>query len=110
MEISSRGRLTHVHINFFKEHVASTPMAGLATAITPTFSGYSIAVVDEDGDGRYDALEVETRGLKGPRISIRAHPLHKDNQTVMKERMFLDKRSEHPARRAHGYRPRPDRP
>src|SRR6516225_3776051 len=23
--------------------------------------------IDEDGDGRYDALEIETRGLKGPR-------------------------------------------
>jgi hypothetical protein len=36
---------------------------------TPSFNGYSIGKwVDEDGDGRYDALEVETRYLKGPRL------------------------------------------
>jgi hypothetical protein len=36
--------------------------------IDPTFSGYSIGKwIDEDGTGRYDLLEVETRGLKGPR-------------------------------------------
>src|ERR1700730_5001861 len=35
----------------------------------PTFAGYSIGKwIDEDGDGRYDVLEVETRGpFKGPR-------------------------------------------
>ena len=36
-------------------------------AIEPTFQGYSIGRwIDEDGDGRYDVLEVETRGFKGP--------------------------------------------
>ncbi len=60
---------------------------------SPSFSGYSIGKwVDEDGDGRYDTLEVETRGLKGPRIfDPSGIPLHKDNQTVVKERMFADK-------------------
>jgi len=59
----------------------------------PSFSGYSIGRwVDEDGDGRYDVLEVETRHLKGPRIfDPSGIPLHKDNQTVVKERIFLDK-------------------
>jgi hypothetical protein len=34
----------------------------------PSYMGYSIGKwIDEDGDGRYDALEVETRVLKGPR-------------------------------------------
>ena len=34
--------------------------------IDPTFEGYSIGKwLDENGDGRYDVLEVETRGLKG---------------------------------------------
>ena len=37
--------------------------------ITPTFSGYSIGRwVDESGEGRYSMLEVETRGIKGPRL------------------------------------------
>ena len=35
--------------------------------IVPTFVGYSIGRwIDNDGDGRYDVLEIETRGLKGP--------------------------------------------
>jgi hypothetical protein len=35
----------------------------------PRFLGYSIGKwLDEDGDGRYDVLTVETRGLKGPRV------------------------------------------
>ena len=35
----------------------------------PAFMGYSIGRwVDEDGSGRYNLLEIETRNLKGPRI------------------------------------------
>ncbi len=61
--------------------------------ITPTFQGYSIGKwIDTDGDGRYDVLEVETRGFKGPRIfEISGLPLHRDNQSVIKERIYLDK-------------------
>ncbi len=60
--------------------------------IKPSFEGYSIGKwVDNDGDGRYDALEVETRGLKGPRaLDASGLPLHADNQTIVKERIFLD--------------------
>jgi hypothetical protein len=60
---------------------------------TPSFWGYSIGKwVDEDGDGKYDALEVETRGFKGPRLfDANGLPLHADNQTVVQERIFLDK-------------------
>jgi hypothetical protein len=59
----------------------------------PIFSGYSIGRwVDEDGDGRYDTLVVETRGLKGPRTyEMTGIPLHEDNQTVINERIYLDK-------------------
>ena len=40
--------------------------------IEPTFAGYSIGKwVDEDFDGRYDVLEVETRGFKGPRATTK---------------------------------------
>ena len=61
--------------------------------IEPSFSGYSIGKwIDEDGDGRYDVLEVETRHMKGPRdFDVDGLPLHKDNQTVVKERIYLDK-------------------
>jgi len=57
------------------------------------FSGYSIGKwIDEDGDGRYDALVVETRGLKGPRTyDASGIPFHKDGKTIIKERFYLDK-------------------
>lgn len=59
----------------------------------PMFSGYSIGQwIDTDGDGRYDELDVETRGLKGPRtFDSTGIPLAKDNQTVVKERIYVDK-------------------
>jgi hypothetical protein len=59
----------------------------------PSFAGYSIGHwIDEDGDGRYDTLEVETRHFKGPRtFDASGIPLHRDNQTVVKERIYLDR-------------------
>jgi hypothetical protein len=58
----------------------------------PTFAGYSIGKwLDEDGDGRYDVLEVETRELKGPRTyDASGIPFHADGQTVIKERIYRD--------------------
>jgi hypothetical protein len=57
------------------------------------FDGYSIGKwTDEDKDGKYDVLEVETRHLKGPRnFDLSGIPMHEDNETVIKERIFLDK-------------------
>jgi hypothetical protein len=57
------------------------------------FLGYSIGKwLDEDGHGRYDTLVVETRGMKGPRVfDATGIPLHADNETVVKERINLDK-------------------
>ncbi len=62
-------------------------------ADVPQFSGYSIGQwVDDDGDGRYDTLIVETRGIKGPRtFEMTGIPLHEDNQTIVRERIYLDK-------------------
>jgi hypothetical protein len=61
--------------------------------IEPTLQGYSIGRwIDEDGDGKFDVLEVETRGFKGNRVyDITGIPLHHDNLSVFKERIFLDK-------------------
>jgi hypothetical protein len=58
-----------------------------------TFAGYSIGKwVDEDGDGKYDVLEVETRFLKLPRsYDTSGVPFHSDGQAVIKERIYLDK-------------------
>jgi hypothetical protein len=64
------------------------------TEVEPTFEGYAIGKwIDEDGDGRYDVLEVETRGpFKGPRAyDATGLPLHFDNQSLFKERFHLDK-------------------
>ncbi len=59
----------------------------------PSYIGYSIGNWrDEDGDGRYDVLEIETRNFKGPRtMEGTGLPLHRDNATIVKERIQLDK-------------------
>jgi hypothetical protein len=57
-----------------------------------SYSGYSIGRwIDAALTGHYDALEVETRALKGSRVfDPSGIPLHQDNQTIIKERIFLD--------------------
>ena len=59
----------------------------------PSFNGYSIGKWTEaDANGRYTALEVETRNLKGPRtFESSGIPMHSDNETVVNERISLDK-------------------
>ena len=59
----------------------------------PSFMGYSIGNwTDADASGRFNTLEVETRLLKGPRAyDFSGIPLHSDNETVVKERIYLDK-------------------
>jgi hypothetical protein len=61
--------------------------------IEPTYSGYSIGRwIDEDGDGRYDTLEIETRYFRGPRaFESTGLPLDRDNKSVIKERIYKDK-------------------
>ena len=61
--------------------------------VQPTFTGYSIGKwIDEDGDGRFDVLEAETRHFKGPRVfDSSGIPLHEDGESVIKERIYLDK-------------------
>jgi hypothetical protein len=59
----------------------------------PSWMGYSIGKwIDEDGDGRFDVLEVETRNLKNPRtFDPSGLPVHDDAETVVRERFYLDK-------------------
>lgn len=60
-------------------------------SIEPAFVGYSIGRwIDTTGSGRYDLLEVETRQIKGPRSLAMGIPMHSDNMTVVKERIYLD--------------------
>jgi hypothetical protein len=58
-----------------------------------TLVGYSIGRwIDENGDGKYSALAVETRYLRSPRAyDVTGIPFHQDNQTIIKERFYLDK-------------------
>jgi hypothetical protein len=55
--------------------------------ILPEFNGYSIGQWhDENKDGVYDMLSIETRGIKGPRsIDSTGVVLHENDQTVVRE-------------------------
>lgn len=59
--------------------------------ILPAFNGYSIGRWhDEDEDGVYDMLAIETRGIKGPRsFDSTGVPLHENNETVILEEIRL---------------------
>jgi hypothetical protein len=58
-----------------------------------TYAGYSIGRwIDEYGEGKYSTLEIETRFLRGPRgYDTSGLPFDKDNQTIIKERIYLDR-------------------
>jgi hypothetical protein len=60
--------------------------------LEPALLGYSIGKwIDSKGDGHFGVLEVETRGFRGPRVFDGSGlPLHQDNQTIVKERIFID--------------------
>ena len=84
------------HLHQFREPHAAPHLHRRALHSRPTRSRPLSAIrignwIDEDGDGRYDVLEVETRNFKGPRtFEASGIPLHRDNQTVVKERIRLD--------------------
>jgi hypothetical protein len=86
-------------IHILLEHIHDsrrifTDGRGWPEDVEPMLQGYSIGTwSDTDGDGVYDTLEVETRGpFKGPRVyDASGLPLHDDNESTMKERIFLDK-------------------
>jgi hypothetical protein len=81
--------MEHIHDN----RRIHTDGRGWPEEAEPMFAGYSIGKwVDEDGDGRYDVLVVETRHLKNPRsYDASGIPFHEDGNTVIKERIYLDK-------------------
>ena len=94
MEIVIQPHVTHIMIEYLSMlRRIYTDGRGWPENLEPSFMGYSIGQWrDEDGDGPYDALAIETRNLKGPRsFDASGIPLHEDNQTVVKERIYLDK-------------------
>jgi hypothetical protein len=93
MEIIVTPDITYIQISFNNEfRRIYTDGRDWPKNEEPSYSGYSIGKwIDADADGRYHALAVETRNLKGPRIfDPSGIPLHKDNQTIVKERIFLN--------------------
>jgi hypothetical protein len=93
MEIVVTPKTTHLISEYTMPRRIYTDGRDFPAEIEPGFNGYSIGKwIDEDGDGRYDVLEVETRGLKGPRTyEASGLPFHTDNEAVIKERIFVDK-------------------
>ena len=85
--------ITYVNFEAFMPRRIYTDGRDFPKDEEPSFMGYSIGKwLDTDNDGRFDTLEVETRNFKGPRtVEFSGIPLHDDNETVVKERISLDK-------------------
>jgi hypothetical protein len=94
MEIVITGATTYILINHIDDNrrIYTDGREWPAADIDPVFAGYSIGRwVDEGSTGRYNALEVETRFIKGPRsLDGSGLPTHADNQSVVRERIYLD--------------------
>jgi hypothetical protein len=95
MEIVVLPDLTYIRVDHIRDSRRRIFTDGRAWPedIRPSFDGYSIGQwIDTDRKGRFDTLEVETRSFKGPRaLEPSGLPLHADNQTVVKERIYLDR-------------------
>jgi hypothetical protein len=82
---------TYIRDYFNEFRRISTDGRAWPAEVTPSFHGYSIGHWEGETDGRYDVLAIETRGFKGPRVfGASGIPMHADNKTVIKERIFLD--------------------
>src|SRR5215470_5847504 len=86
-------KVTYVLTDYTTHRRIFTDGRGRPGELLPSYNGYSTGRwIDENGDGRYDVLEVETRDFKGPRtFEGSGMPLHEDNATVIHERIRLDK-------------------
>jgi hypothetical protein len=94
MEVVITPQTTYILIDHINDNRRIfTDGRGWPKEIEPSFRGYSIGHwIDQDGDGRYDALDVETRHFKGPRAyDTTGLPLHSDNETVVREHIYFNK-------------------
>jgi hypothetical protein len=94
MEIVIQPHITHMMIEYLSMlRRVYTDGRDWPKDVEPSFMGYSIGKwADENGDGRYDTLLIETRNLKGPRsFDASGIPLHTDNETIVKEKLYLDR-------------------
>lgn len=92
VEIIVTPAVTYIHLLYMNElRRIYTDGRDWPEKLTPTFIGTSIGHWEKGPDGRYRALVVETRGFKGPRtFDADGMSLHADNQTIVKERFYLD--------------------
>jgi hypothetical protein len=94
MEIIVTPDVTHMLMGFLRENRRIfTDGRAWPELLEPSLAGYSIGHwVDMQGSGRFDLLEVETRGFGGLRtLDSTGLPLHADNQSIIKERIFGDR-------------------
>jgi hypothetical protein len=94
MEIIVMPEVTHILMGFLNENRRIfTDGREWSQDTEPSIAGHSIGQwIDAEGTGRYDRLEVETRGFKGLRtLDSTGLPLHADNQSIIKERIYSDK-------------------
>ena len=95
MEIIVLPETTYIRVDHIRDthRRIYTDGRGWPADLEPSFDGYSIGKwIDTTGSGKYDTLEVETRGFKGPRsYDASGLPLHRDNQSVFNETIYLDK-------------------
>jgi hypothetical protein len=94
MEIIVLPETTYIRVDHIREtrRRIYTDGRGWPDELPEGFDGYSIGHwIDTKGTGHLDVLEVETRGFKGPRsYDASGLPLHRDNQSIFKERIYLD--------------------
>jgi hypothetical protein len=95
MEIVATPDITYILISHVNDSYRRVYTDGRKwpAEIEPTFAGYSIGKwVDDNGDGRFDALEIETRSIKLPHAyDASGLPFHEEGEAVVKERIYLDK-------------------
>lgn len=95
MEFVILPEITHIHFENRLPRRVYTDGRGWPKQLSESFSGYSLGKwLDTDNDGRFDTLEIETRGFKGPRnFEPTGIPLHADNESIVTERIWLDPKS-----------------
>jgi hypothetical protein len=93
MEVVVTPKTTYILSEYNEPRRIFTDGRDWPKALEPTFNGYSIGRwIDENGDGRFNVLEAETRAIKAPHnFDQQGIPLHDDGLSIIKERFYLDK-------------------
>ena len=101
--------MSHVNDSYRRIYTDGRGWPG-ADEFVPTYAGYSIGKwLDEDGNGRYDVLEIETRHLLNPRVyDASGLPFAKDGNTVIGTDLSRQKREGCHPQRDYGVRQRTD--